>query len=160
MEVTTKEYINLNRIAGKLIKIYSKEVEDIRDDECRTVSGRAYLDAYWDDEHVRDYATMMAYKLNDEMKAYLNMKDHEIMGNFCNIDKDYPKYRGTLSSRKAINALDDMVDRLNDGDMSEQSVEDREFLTDWFFQAFGTFGLKYNFGNMLGEALYCIEEEN
>ena len=40
---------------------------------------------------------------------------------------------------------------------SKQADEDRMYLMDWFFDAFGTFGIKYNFQGFLSDIAYRLE---
>jgi hypothetical protein len=52
-----------------------------------------------------------------------------------------------------------MVARLDAAEDSKQADEDRAYLMDWYFKAFGTFGIKYNFQDTLSEIVYMREEE-
>ena len=52
-----------------------------------------------------------------------------------------------------------MIARLDAGEDSEQANEDRDFLVDWFFETFGTWGISYNFQSNISEFLY-MEFEN
>ena len=52
-----------------------------------------------------------------------------------------------------------MVARLDAAEDSKQADEDREYLMDWYFDAFGTYNIKYNFSNWLSEIVYMREEE-
>lgn len=52
-----------------------------------------------------------------------------------------------------------MVARLDSAEDSERAKEDRAYLEDWFFDAFGTYNIKYNFSNWLSEIVYMREEE-
>lgn len=45
------------------------------------------------------------------------------------------------------------------GEDSKQANEDRDFLVDWFFETFGTFGISYNFQSDISEALYVEFEK-
>ena len=76
------------------------------------------------DEYLEDYSNVMAWKFNSDMKKY-----------------DTP----------LVNA---MVARLDAGEDSEQANEDRDFLVDWFFETFGTWGISYNFQSNISEFLY------
>lgn len=156
--ITVKEYINVDRMIDELERIYKDEVESYRNDE-RTEEGKWYLDEHWDEDQIREYAIGMALGFNEDMKTYLNSEDHRICGNFNNIEYDYPYFRNG-EVEYDIPLVKDLIKRLNDGDMSEQTIKDRDWLVDWFFETFGTYGIAYNFSSMLSEDLYCIEEKN
>ena len=103
-----------------------------------------------------------------EMKNYLHRKSQHMDGNFADLSMDYPKHRtGTFwvseydgPVAEYFSLYPDMVARLDAAEDSEQADEDREYLAEWFFDAFGTFGIKYNFSNELDEIAYMIEEES
>lgn len=52
-----------------------------------------------------------------------------------------------------------MVARLDAAEDSEQANEDRAYLEEWYFKAFGTFWITYNFSNDLAEIVYSLERE-
>ncbi len=52
-----------------------------------------------------------------------------------------------------------MIARLDDNEDSKLANEDRNFLVDWLFETFGTWGISYNFQNEISETLY-VEFEN
>lgn len=88
-----------------------------------------------------------------------------MIGNFANIEEDYPAHiTGTYWSSEYdgddyFRLFPQMVARLDAAEDSEQANEDREYLEEWYFYAFGTFGIKYNFSNDLNEIAYMLEEE-
>lgn len=45
----------------------------------------------------------------------------------------------------------------NENAYDEQTNDDRRWLVDWLFEAFGTYGLRYNFQEKLNEELYEYE---
>lgn len=42
---------------------------------------------------------------------------------------------------------------------SEQANKDREYLEEWYFEAFGTYNIKYDFSNGLEEIHFMMEED-
>lgn len=99
------------------------------------------------------------------MKSYLHMKEHTISGNFANIERDYPAHiTGTRWSTEYdgddyFDLFPQMVARLDAAEDSKQASEDRAYLEEWFFSAFGTFGIEYNFNDELGEISCKLKEE-
>ena len=87
-------------------------------------------------------------------------------GNFADIEDDYPahitgtRWPSEYAGDDYFRLFPQMVARLDSAEDSEQADEDREYLAEWFFDAFGTFGIKYNFSNYLDEIAYMLEEES
>lgn len=114
---------------------------------------------------LQSYAVKFARAANRDMKEYLHKEDHYMKGNFANIEQDYPAHvTGTYWSSEYDG--DDysllflrMVARLDAAEDSEQADKDRAYLGDWFFKAFGTYNVKYNFSNDLAEISCMMEEE-
>lgn len=155
-EVTTdKQYINIDRMVDRLFVIFKDARDGLTyedDDEQQFV-----MEEYSDDS-LNERASGMAYEFNRDMGKYLNASSHKIDGNFNNIDYDYPAFR-TGNVEYDFDMVNDMIARLNNQDMSEQSVKDRDFLVDWFFETFGTFGISYNFTNEISDACYQYQQE-
>ena len=119
----------------------------------RPYKNKDFIMENFSDEYLEDYSNVMAWKFNSDMKKYLHNPDHRICGNFNNIDYDYPYhiYGEVTYDTPLVNA---MVARLDAGEDSEQANEDRDFLVDWFFETFGTWGISYNFQSNISEFLY------
>lgn len=152
---TDKQYINIDRMVDRLFVIFKDARDGLTyedDDEQQFV-----MEEYSDDS-LNERASGMAYEFNRDMGKYLNASSHKIDRNFNNIDYDYPAFR-TGNVEYDFDMVNDMIARLNNQDMSEQSVKDRDFLVDWFFETFGTFGISYNFTNEISDACYQYQQE-
>lgn len=125
-----KEYIVIESAIEDITEIFRKANED--------------YGFVLDDCDLQQEAVETAFRINDEMNEYLHSEDHHIIGNFCNIDYDW---KG--------NDLKQRIALLDAGSTSDKAESFREFLTSWFWEAFGTFGLDYNFRNWLE----CIIDE-
>lgn len=116
-------------------------------------------------KNIQTLAWEFALKANREMKKYLHLPDQHMDGNFANLYRDYPEHiTGTrwISDYEGDDYFDlypQMVARLDAAEDSEQANEDRAYLEDWYFKAFGTFGIAYNFSNDLAEIAYSLEQE-
>lgn len=144
-----KLYMNVERLYNELLEMLTEERDGWIDD-----SNRDFLMCEMSDEILDDYCEGLAYRLNDQMGEYLNSKDRRIPGNFCNIDYDYSDHVNSNYS-----AVKDMTARLNAGEESEQADADRDYLVDWFWEAFGTFGIKYYFNEYITDILYEFEHK-
>lgn len=159
----TADYIGVEAFAKEIYDLY-KECLDKYDD--KEEFEQHINDLYGGQEFLKNRAYEFAIETNEEMKKYLHLKDHRIESNFNNIDYDYPKYRtGTRWAsdydgdlKEFFNLVPDMIKRLDAAEDSERANDDREFLSAWYFETNGTFGIKYNFGNDLAELHYGMEE--
>ena len=75
------------------------------------------------------------------MRIYLHAKDKSIMGNFCNLEFDYCNHI-TGESNYNENLMNDLVNRLDNEDDSEQTKLDRDYLNEWCSETFGIDGIR------------------
>lgn len=161
-EITEKvaDYISVRNFAKAIETLYRECLEDYENSE----DIEEYL-ADFEGFNVQSLAWDFTMKANRDMKKYLHMQNHRMEGNFANIEDDYPAHiTGTRwSSEYAgddyFRLFPQMVARLDSAEDSERAKEDRAYLEDWFFDAFGTYNIKYNFSNWLSEIVYMREEE-
>lgn len=159
----TADYIGVEAFAKEIYDLY-KECLDKYDDKDEF---EQYInDLYGSEDYLNEQAHEFAIRTNEEMKRYLHMDNHRMDGNFANVKNDYTQYRaGTYwisdfegSDEEYYGFFPDMVKRLDAAEDSERADDDREYLSSWFFFAFGTFDIKYNFSNDLQELHYSLEE--
>lgn len=159
----TADYIGVEAFAKEIYKLYRECLDDFEDKE--------ELGQYIEEnlcepgDYLKQCAYEFAFQANEDMKKYLHMANHEMVGNFANVKDDYTGYRAdgkcSWECDEYYSFFPDMVKRLDAAEDSERANDDREYLSSWFFFAFGTFGIKYNFSNDL-DALhedmeYCNE---
>lgn len=114
---------------------------------------------------IQNLAWDFTLEANREMKKYLHLPDQHMNGNFADLYNDYPRHvTGTFWATDY--AGDDyydlypaMVVRLDAAEDSEQANKDREYLEEWYFKAFGTYNIQYNFSNELEEIHSMMEED-
>lgn len=143
-----KEYINIASTEIELIKALTAARENYRDDENNEI-----IDYYYNNDSIEEYAHAYAESINREMERYLHEKSQRIPGNISNVVYDYCNERTGVYGYD-FNIFNDMVKRLDDGMNDKQTKKDRDFLTNWYFSAFGTYWIKYNFQEMIGETIY------
>lgn len=157
------DYIGVKSFASVIENLYRECIENFDDAED--------LEEYISDIFEKNIQSMswdFTLEANREMKNYLHRKSQHMDGNFADLSMDYPKHRtGTFwvseydgPVAEYFSLYPDMVARLDSAEDSEQADEDRKYLAEWFFDAFGTFGIKYNFSNYLDEIAYMLEEES
>lgn len=116
-------------------------------------------------KNIQSLAWEFTHKVNREMKKYLHLNDQRMDGNFANLYNDYPRHvTGTFwatdyDGDDYYDLYPAMVARLDAAEDSEQANKDREYLEEWYFEAFGTYNIKYNFSNELEEVHSMMEED-
>lgn len=109
------------------------------------------------EDYVEEHAFYSTEETLSSMKKYVHQKDTKMIGNFCNIREDWEYCPEFIESEvKPWGKFDDVIKSIDDETISDEDL--KKFQTwafDWFFRAFGTWGLKYNFG----ESLTCYMDE-
>lgn len=148
-----KHFLNFDRLFNELLQLYKDARDEWLDD-----NNRDFLMNEVSDDFLEEMAWERATEFDRDMGKYLNMKDHKIWGNFNNIDYDYPHHiNGVVEYDTPL--ANAMIERLNAGEQSEQADADRDWLVDWFWETFGSWGLKYNFDSWIADLLYEFENE-
>lgn len=150
------EYINVKEYESGLRKLFDKELQKI----C-TGEYEQYYDMLYDmllDESDTNEPERVAEKMNEDMKKYLHMDDHNMAGNFKNIRYDWEGIVGDNDNMGY--KLKDVVAMLDNGEDNEVTRAFKEFATTWLWEAFGTFGLTYNFGDTVYDILDEWEQED
>lgn len=146
------DYMNVDELMEEIYKLLEEEresfVSDLEPDE------KEYILSMWDDDQLEMEAEMLAQNNNHNMKKYLHMEDHNIPGNFMDVELNYK-----TDYDCGYKEFQDMIARLDAGDDTAKSKEDREYLRNWFWEAFGSFGIKYNFSSTLNTYLCDYEYE-
>ena len=109
-----------------------------------------------------DYAHNSTIETLDSMKRYVHKKNTRMDGNFCNIREDWEEtYEFIGSEIQPWGMFDDVVKSIDDQTISDEDLKKfQTWALDWFFTAFGTWGYKYNFGNLVSELEYEQEMED
>ena len=145
-----KEYMNMDSLKSTIREIYDAQIESYKDEpyfECTMCA---------DEDILEDEVNRMAERLNADMKKYLHQSDHRIEGNFNNVERDYIY----IDKRGSYADFRDMVRRLDEGVDDERTNEDRDWLTSWFWDTFGTWAIGYNLSTYIEGELYVAEREN
>ena len=156
------DYIGVESFAKTIENLYRECLENFDDAE--------NLEEYIADvfeKNIQSLAWDFTLEANREMKNYLHRKSQHMDGNFADLSMDYPKHRtGTFwvseydgPVAEYFSLYPDMVARLDAAEDSEQADKDREYLEEWYFKAFGTYNIQYNFSNELEEMHSMMEED-
>lgn len=131
----------MDKLKSGIREIFAEKIAEVKDNPY-------FVFTVWSDEDtVEELVECLANNLNKSIGKCLHMSDAHIAGKLDNNRFDYKV------------DFADMVKRLDEGAEDEQTNADRDFLTSWFWDTFGTFFISYNFAYELSEALYCAEQE-
>lgn len=111
--------------------------------------------------YAEDEAERLASSHVKDMEEYVHMSDTKLYGNFANIREDWDYIPDFVKSEvKPWGRFDDVVKSIDDKTISEEDLAKfQQWCEDWFFTAFGTYNLEYNFATDLGELAYYDECE-
>lgn len=136
---------------------FFEEVKDIYNAELRECG-------YNPQEHedfVEEYAWNMVQNTSDNMTKYVHMSDTHMIGNFCDIRQDWDDCPEFINSEvKPWGDFDEVVKSVDEGTIDEKRFAQLQtWILDWFFKAFGTYDMRYNFISDFNEMEYREENE-
>lgn len=138
------DFINRHNHFNALLDLFNETAKDYADE----LGEVAY-----------EYAVDEAQRLTDShietMRKYVHLDDTKIDGNFANIREDWDTIPTFVKSEVSpFGRFDDMVKSMDEETISKEDLDKvQQWCEDWFFTAFGTYNLKYNFGSTLGELI-------
>lgn len=142
-----KDFLNFDDVYDSILNIYKGVIEDF---------GYEHREDFYDLAEER--ATFSAIETLDSMRRYVHKKNTHMDGNFCDIRDDWNHPGFVESEVKPWGDFDAVIASIDDETISDKDLEKfQAWALDWFFTAFGTYGLSYNFGEVLSERIY--EEE-
>lgn len=141
---------------------FEKDIREMIDDETQSIlkgcddEERRYYELalqIWDDCGY-DYAGELYNKLQQQMYKYVSGTDYKMPGNFANIAWDWnDDHKDGISFYDLRKKL---LDGVEDADTNEFST----WAIDWFFHAFGTYNMCYNYATELGEEADILQQED
>lgn len=162
VEEVIYKYLNTESVMSCLVEMLTAK----RDEYCGDTD-TDFHGWYYTDDEIEAYAYYLVSSYNEEMKKYLHQKDLRLNGNFGNLEHDYNYYKcgavtGVYDTKNFGGdkySLTECIARLDSGEKSNEADTDREALTDWFWNTFGTYNIVYRFGDHLNSAFedfcYC-----
>lgn len=155
------DYIGVISFSTVVENLYRECLENFDDKE----EFEEYFNDLFGEKYIHNESFRFALYANKEMKKYLHKDSQHMDGNFANLYEDYPKHRTGVWWASDYDGDDyydfypQMVARLDSAEDSEQASKDRAYLEEWYFKAFGTYNIKYNFSNELEEVHSMMEED-
>ena len=154
------DYIGVISFSTVVENLYRECLENFDDKE----EFEEYFNDLFGEKYIHNEAFRFALYANKEMKKYPHKDSQHMDGNFANLYEDYPKHVTGVRWASDYDGDDyydfypQMVARLDAAEDSEQANKDRAYLEEWYFKAFGTYNIKYNFSNELEEIHSMMEE--
>ena len=141
---------------------FEKDIREVIDGEYEKIlkgcddKERQYYELAWQlwDDCGYDYAGELYKKLQQQMYEYVSGSDYKMFGNFANIQWDWDDDH--KDGIKFADLRKKLLGGVKDADTDEFST----WAIDWFFHAFGTYNMCYNFANDLGEEAATLEQED
>lgn len=155
------DYIGVESFAKVIENLYNECLENFDDAD----DLREYI-ADVCEKNIQAMALDFTLEVNKEMKKYLHKDSQHMNGNFANLYEDYPKHitgvwwASDYDGDDYYDLYPQMVARLDAAEDSEQANKDRAYLEEWYFKAFGTYNIKYNFSNELEEIHSMMVEDD
>lgn len=148
------DWLDAETLEKEITSILDSEGEDIKKD----VEGSGD-DPYFTElalETIKDsgYYGDLCERIQDDMYKYVNSGDYAIPGNFERINWSWDEdHKDGIKFNELRNKL---LDGIDDADTNEFST----WAIDWFFKAFGTFGITYKFRDTVNDIAYEYEHED
>lgn len=129
------DFLNREQVKASLVDVLS-------DAECE-------VDSFEDE--VDEYAEMLADSIISDMDAYVHKSDTKIWGNLANIRTDWNICKNFVSSNiEPWGDFDEVVKSIDNETISDEDLDKfHQWALDWFYTAFGTYGIRYNFEKYL-----------
>lgn len=143
------DLLNKTELVKRLKGIYENDFKKIVGEDS------PYKDSLHD--HVDEWAERVAGETIANMKIYCKKSDTSIPGNFKDVRHNYvwDKVNELLDFDQIVN----LTLNTKEEDETAEIKAFRNWFLSWIFEAFGTFGLSYNFSNFLSEELSQLENE-
>lgn len=142
-----KEFLNQEKMYDAILEIYKDALSDEEKEKY--------------EDFAEEYAEITVRETLDNMRTYVHKNDTKLYGNFCNIREDWEITKDFVKSDVAPwGKFSDIVASIDDGSISDEDLAKFQiWCQDWFFTAFGTFNLRYNFETLISDLEYEEERE-
>lgn len=139
-----KDFINREMLISEIKDVYTKEAK----------KWNANLEGLADEEYLEEICEeeshLVGHKCADDFNKYFLSKNYNMCGNFAHVQINYEHdHKG----KRFWNVFNGLVN----GTLSDKETQEfKDWAVSWFFYAFGTYNLSYNFGYEL-DAIFSDE---
>lgn len=113
------------------------------------------------ESRIEEYAWEVTEGAMRSFRKLAHTKDHHMDGNFANLRDDWEhNWIARDTDVEPWGTYDELVRTMEDGSISDEQLERvQEWMQAWYFGAFGTWGICYNFQTLISEIEYRDERE-
>ena len=151
-----KDFINRESLINEIKKVYMEKAEE----------WNRYFDNSFDEEYLAEIceeeALIVGNKNADDFNKYFLSKSYHMYGNFADLKVNWELdvERNRIPEQFCVKYFNDVFNGLVDGSLGEEFEKFfKDWAVGWFFYAFGTYNLSYNFGYELDAIFYEEIEE-
>ena len=153
-----KESASSNKTSPYIdIPKFRKEIEDVLNDATDSLDEDAgtYVQYMKDaaDDYMDEYVDSIVDNTIKSFDKYVHQNDTSMVGNFADIKFDYEYEHKGKKFR-------DIIEMIDSGEKNSDTEEFKEWTIGWYFDAFGTYNLKYKWLGFLEEVAYDEDEED
>ena len=140
-----KEFLNYTKVYDDFVELFLNCIDD----------AEMYEDV------IEDYAHNAAISTLEDMRKYVHQQDTSMSGNFADIRQDWNVIKDfVISEVEPWGDFDEIISTIDEGTISDEDLEKfQTWCLEWFYTAFGTWGLCYNFQTLISELEYERERE-
>ena len=107
-------------------------------------------------DYIDDYVETVVEDAVQSFNKLVHRDDTSMFGNFKDIRYDWEGFHNELPHGCTLKEVVQMIDA---GEENEITKEFKDWAVDWYFEAFGTYNLKYKWTNFMEEITYDEEDE-
>ena len=107
-------------------------------------------------DYIDDYVETVVEDAVQSFNKLVHRDDTSMFGNFKDIRYDWEGFHNELPHGCTLKEVVQMIDV---GEENEITKEFKDWAVDWYFEAFGTYNLKYKWANFMEEITYDEEDE-
>lgn len=112
-----------------------------------------------EDEYLEEYTELLAARTVRDMDKYVHGDTH-MDGNFANIKINWEfEHKDEIKSGK-LPEFDGIIEMFDNGEYNDATEEFSKWAVEWYFYAFGTYGIKYNWREFVEDLVFEWDEDD
>ena len=153
-ETTEKsfDFMNKSELQSSFEDILNETIDQWKENDDKDSLDMAEQGEAWKDDYINDPEWGLVASTMRDMKKYVHRSDTGMSGNFADIRLDWEREHEDVS-------LDEVVEMIDNGEINDITNEFRSWSVDWYFRAFGTYNLKYNWGEFISNEVAEMDYE-
>ena len=140
------EFVDSDRLRGEIKEVLEEATEKWPEGYMKDCA----------DDYIDDYVDMVVEDAVKSFNKLVHRDDTSMFGNFKDIRYDWEGFHNELPHGCTLR---EVVELIEAGEENEITKEFKDWAVDWYFEAFGTYNLKYKWTNFMEEITYDEEDE-